>query len=188
MKRKIAITGGIGSGKSVVCHALRCLSYPVYDCDSRARELMDNSSYIRGRISSEISAEAINADGSINRPKLSAVVFSDAQKLQQLNALVHGAVRADFATWCASQTSQTIFVETAILYESGFDALVNEVWEITAPDRLRICRVERRSGLTAEEIQRRIDSQCSVCHNEHRIIVNDDTTPLLPQIFTLLKV
>lgn len=187
MKRRIAITGGIGSGKSVVCHALRCLGYPVYDCDSRARELMENSCHIRGRISTEISADAINADGSINRPKLSAAVFSDSQKLQQLNDLVHGAIRVDFATWCASQASQTLFVETAILYESGFDTLVNEVWEVTAPEPLRISRVRCRSGLSDDEIRQRMDSQNPEYHPNHNIIINDDTTPLLPQVFRLLK-
>ncbi len=116
MKRIIAITGGIGSGKSVVSHTLRCLGYPVYDCDSEARILMDNDSDIRQRISAEISAEAINADGTINRQKLSAIIFSDTGKLRQLNSIVHGAVRNLFVQWSLSSNEQTLFVETAILY------------------------------------------------------------------------
>lgn len=188
MKRIIAITGGIGSGKSVVCHALRCLGYPVYDCDSRARKLMDDDPDIRRRIAAEISVETISADGNIERAKLSAIVFSDSEKLKQLNAIVHGAVRNDFTAWSHSQSDETQFVETAILYESGFDALVNEVWEVTAPDQLRVSRVMRRSGLTEDEIKRRIDAQSKTCRPEHHIIVNDDFTPILPRIFRLLEV
>lgn len=188
MKRIIAITGGIGSGKSVVCHALRCLGYPVYDCDSRARELMNTDPEIPRRISEEISTEAINSDGTINRPKLSSIVFSNSEKLGLLNAIVHGTVRTDFINWSQSQSAQTLFVETAILYESGFNAHVNEVWEVTAPDRLRISRVKRRSGLTYDEIRQRINAQNKVRHPNHRLIVNNGTTPLLSQIFRLLEV
>ncbi len=187
MKRLIAITGGIGAGKSVVSHALRVMGYPVYDTDSAARRLMDADRAMRRRIAAEITSDALNPDGSLNRPALAAVVFANPEKLLRLNEIVHGAVRSDFLAWVEATPCQVLFVETAILYESRFDALVGEVWEVSAPDALRIERVKKRSGLTADEIRRRIDAQCAESRPSHRVIVNDDLTPVIPQILTLLS-
>ena len=187
MKRIVAVTGGIGAGKSVVCHALGALGYPVYDTDREARRLMDGSADIKRRIAETVSPDAIGADGSINRPALAAVVFADKVKLQLLNQIVHGAVRDDFLAWADSMKDNLLFVETAILYESGFDALVNEIWEVTAPESVRIARVMRRSGLSEAQIRERIAAQNAAPRAGHRLIENDDVTPLLPQILNLLS-
>lgn len=187
MKRIVAVTGGIGAGKSVVCHALTALGFPVYDTDRAARRLMDAGADIKRAIAETVTPDAIAPDGSINRPALAAVVFADTEKLGRLNRIVHGAVRSDFTNWANSLNCQTLFVETAILYESGFDALVDEVWEVTAPEQVRIERVERRSGLSAGEIKRRIDAQSKAPRPDHRIILNDGVTPLIPQILNLLS-
>lgn len=187
MKRIVAVTGGIGAGKSVVCHSLRALGYPVYDCDSEARRLMNSDKAMQARIVAEVTPKALNADGTLCRPAISACVFADTAKLQVLNSIVHGAVRADFLRWADSHGSSPLFVETAILYESGFDALVSEVWEVTAPAELRIARVERRSGLSREEITRRIAAQSSESRPSHRIIINDGITPVLSRILSLLS-
>lgn len=187
MKRIIAITGGIGAGKSVVSHLLRAMGFPVYDTDSSARSLMDSDDSMRRRIAAEVTPDALNPDGSLNRASLAAVVFADPDKLLLLNGIVHGAVRRDFLDWVDSRNGGILFVETAILYESGFDALVGEVWEVCAPNELRIARVMKRSGLTADEIQRRIDAQASCPRVSHRIIVNDGLHPVIPQILTLLS-
>ncbi|MDE7335624.1 MAG: dephospho-CoA kinase [Muribaculaceae bacterium] len=187
MKRIVAVTGGIGAGKSVVCHALTALGFPVYDTDLAARRLMDGSADIKRRIAEAVSPDAIGADGSINRPALAAVVFADKAKLQQLNLIVHGAVREDFVCWADSLKNNLLFVETAILYESGFDALVGEIWEVTAPVDVRIRRVMSRSGLSESQVRERIAAQSSAPRAGHRIIENDDVTPLIPQILTLLS-
>lgn len=186
MKRTVAITGGIGAGKSVVCHAVGSLGFPVYDCDSHARAIMEADSDIKKRIADEITPQALNDDNSLNRQAIAACVFSDPLKLKQLNAIVHAAVREHFTAWAGAQKSPLVFVETAILYESGFDRLVNEIWEVTAPTEIRIGQVMRRNGLSREEIERRIASQAPTGNRAHRIIVNDGRTPLIPQILQLL--
>lgn len=187
MKRITAITGGIGAGKSVVCHVVSAMGYPVYDCDSRARMLMDADCDMKRRISAEITPEAIDSDGKVNRACLAHCVFSNQSKLRRLNDIVHGAVRGDFARWADSQSSDRVFVETAILYESGFDSLVGEVWEVTAPLEERISRVQRRSGFSREEVESRIAAQTGEeAHPSHLLIENDGVTPLLPQIMKLL--
>lgn len=186
----IAVTGGIGSGKSVVCNVLRTLGYPVYDCDSRAKALMDADQEIKRRIASEITPSAIDADGRIDRKALSRIVFNDADKLNTLNAIVHSAVRADLRAWRKALKCDVCFVETAILYQSGLDREVEAVWEVTAPVDVRIARVQKRSGLTADEVRARIASQSFTPPTLHPLtypIINDGRTSLLQQIAALLR-
>ncbi len=175
-KMIVAITGGIGAGKSVVSHMLRAMGMPVYDCDAAARRLMDESCEIKRRIAGEISASAIAQDGSICR-----------QELSRLNAIVHGAVRVDLKMWMSRMDLPLIFVETAILYESGFDSMVDEIWEVTAPVEQRVHRVMVRSGLTEPQVRARIASQLAPSYPHHRIIDNSDSTPLIPQIINILN-
>ncbi len=181
----IAITGGIGSGKSVASKILATMGYPIYDCDSKAKVIMDREPDIHRRISDEIDRRCISGRG-IDRHLLSEIVFSDQDKLQKLNAIVHGAVREDIMRWSEEQKSDIAFVETAILYESGLDAMVAEVWEIFAPEEIRINRVIARSGLSVEEVKARINAQRSTevlsPHPIIRKLCNDGAEPLLPQI------
>ncbi len=186
-KMIVAITGGIGAGKSVVSHMLRAMGLPVYDCDAAARRLMDESCEIKRCIAGEISASAIAQDGSICRQELSSVVFADSEKLSRLNAIVHGAVREDLKMWISRMDLPLIFVETAILYESGFDSMVDEIWEVTAPVEQRVHRVMVRSGLTEPQVRARIASQLAPSYPHHRIIDNSDSTPLIPQIINILN-
>lgn len=186
----VAITGGIGAGKSVVSRVLAVMGYPVYDCDTRARILMDTSDDIKAVIFREIAAEAI-VDNAIDRKILSQVVFGDLSKLEKLNAIVHRRVRDDISQWVARQHSDTVFVETAILYQSGLDRMVDEVWEVVAPMELRIDRVMKRSALTRQEVKARIESQDSFepgrLHPSVHRVINDGDMALLPQILLLLQ-
>lgn len=190
-QRLIAITGGIGCGKSVVSNILRALEYSVYDCDSEAKRLMNDSNYIKSEISKKISCEAIALDGSINRPVLAKIVFNDQKLLSQLNSIVHSAVKNDIINWTKQhQTQHTLFVETAILYQSGINLFVDEVWEVQAPIDLRINRVILRNNTTAEDVKSRINSQqCNIekLHDNTKYIVNDNIKPILPQILNLIK-
>lgn len=181
----IAITGGIGAGKSVVSRVLRSLGFEVYDCDSQARRLQDSDLEMRRRIAEEVCPDALDSEGNLNRAALAQCVFSDSAKLAALNRIVHSAVAADLLariSEAAERGADMFFVETAILYESGFDRMVSEVWEVTSPEEIRIERVKARSGLSAEEVKARIAAQSRAEHNHHHIIKNDGKTPILPQI------
>lgn len=185
--RIIAITGGIGAGKSVVSRILATLGYTVYDCDSRAKTLMDSSDAIKSRIAAEIAAEAV-VDGIIRRDVLAAIVFSDPALLQRLNDIVHRHVRHDIAL--ESNRTPLLFIETAILYESGLDRMVDSVWEVTAPEEIRVSRIVSRNGCSAAEARARIESQrrsSDRCHHSVHTIVNDGIEPLLPRVLELLK-
>lgn len=191
----IAISGGIGSGKSVAARVLRVLGFEVYDTDVRAKQLMDGSADLKRTIADEICREAILADGRIDRVALAAAVFASDTALARLNELVHGLVLDDLSS-CAAQTAANggavLFVETALLYESGLDKMVDEVWEVTAPEELRVRRVLRRNpGMTEAQIRARIDAQSrTVPVSPHPCvcrIVNDDLTPVLPQLLALVE-
>ncbi|MBO5779665.1 MAG: dephospho-CoA kinase [Muribaculaceae bacterium] len=187
----IAISGGIGSGKSVVARMLRTMGYLVYDCDVEAKRLMDSSPAIKLCIANEISADAIAANGSIDRQQLSAIVFSDKAKLELLNSIVHGAVKDDLTEWSArNATHSPLFVETAILYQSGLDKLVDRVIEVVANDAVRIERVCHRNSMSEAEVLKRIESQRIDVKNPHPnvdTIDNNGSEAVLPQLLDFLK-
>ncbi|MDE7426808.1 MAG: dephospho-CoA kinase [Muribaculaceae bacterium] len=187
------ICGGIGSGKSVVSRILLCMGFPVYDCDSRARQIIDTDPDIHRLLCEHIHPEAV-IDGKVNRPRIAAVVFSDDRLLQQLNSITHTAVLNDLSHWlatCRATQAQHAFVETAIPFSSGLVKLVDTLWVVTAPQELRITRVMNRNGMTYEQVMARISAQDSEyapldSFASHATIVNDMCAPLLPQIHGLL--
>ena len=184
----IAISGGIGSGKSVVSRVLTTMGYDVYDCDSHARSIMDNDKTLQQRIATDICSEAV-VDDRIDRKRLSEVVFNDSEALQRLNSLVHQAVKDDIAAWASQRDRSPLFIETAILYQSGIDMMADEVWEVTAPSQLRLQRAVGR-GMDEDDARSRMtiqdEYQAGRCHHNVRSIVNDGNTAVLPQLLSLL--
>lgn len=189
--RLIAVTGGIGSGKSVVSTILRALGYDVYDCDSRAKSIVDRDPEIKTRIRSEISADCVDAEGNVRRDRLAEIVFADSSALSRLNSIVHSAVRSDLRRRAAESDSEVLFVETAILYQSDIDLMVDEVWGVVAPEELRVARVISRNGLSRAQVKARIEAQDSFIsdrrHKKEKEIINDEILPVLPQIEGLIK-
>ncbi len=185
----IAITGGIGSGKSVVSRILTTLGHPVYDTDSRAKELMTSSQNVIKELTQTFGA-SIYTNRGLNKTKLSEIVFNDENALNQLNSIVHPAVKADFLKWIHSQQGRNVvFVETALLYTGRFDQIVDSIWKITAPVPLRVERVKKRNQASEENILKRINAQVAELRNNPKdcIIENDGQKPLIPQVFHWLK-
>lgn len=190
MKNKpvaVGITGGIGCGKSVVSKMLRTMGYKVYDTDSEAKRLMSESDVIKERLVREITEEALMPDGSLNRAAISRKVFSDSVRLAALNEIVHEAVRKDVERWIDScRDEKLIFMECAIIHQSGLDKYMSAIIEVDAPEELRISRVMKRNGLTREQVIGRMQSQTQEkelsADSVHLMAINDDVTPLLPQI------
>lgn len=187
--RLIAITGGIGSGKSIISDILRAMGHKVYDCDTRAKALMDTDESIKNDLIDLISIDAVRNDRTIDRKLLSEIVFNDPDALSRLNSIVHKAVRADLRRWRDTSFDKTVWVETAILYASRLDREVDEVWEVTAPTELRVQRVMKRNSMSREQVLARISSQSTTAAQLHpltKAIVNDGVEPVLPQILSLL--
>ncbi len=188
----IAITGGIGSGKSVVARMLQVMGYEVYDCDSRAKSLMVLDPDVRQQLVQAFGQETYLPDGSINRQHLSAVAFADNRALWRLNGIVHPATAHDIQRWANEQAAigaKLAFVETALLRTAGLTELVDAVWHVTAPADVRIHRVMSRSGLTVAQVRDRMAAQSAeetIASGEHAII-NDGATAVMPQISLLLS-
>ena len=193
-RRITVIAGGIGSGKSTVARVVRAMGYEVYDCDSRAKNLMDSSSEIHSALAAEISPDVVT-DGMINRSRLSELVFSDSVLLETLNRIVHTHVKEDIRRWMSQRArfarNGRLFIETALLYESGLDRMADDVWLVDAPDEIRVDRVMKRNAMTRNQVENRIAAQRRTCpekpHSRISIIANDGFHPILPRISRLLE-
>lgn len=157
---KIGVTGGIGSGKSTVCELLRDRGVAVYDSDSRAKQLMAESEALREQLIATFGAECYNAEG-LDRAFLASKVFGNEEALQQLNSIVHPAVRADFQAWAEQQQSPYVVLESAILFEAGFETEVDATLAVMAPMPMRLERTMARDGVDKESVMRRMEHQLS---------------------------
>lgn len=187
----IAISGGIGSGKSVVAGIVQVMGHPVYDCDSRAKALMNTDDELRKQLVEAFGQDTYLPDGRLNREHLSKVAFGDNEALSRLNAIVHPATIKDIRRWTAEQASNgatVAFIETAILRTSKLDNVVDDVWHVTAPAEVRIQRVMSRSGMTTEQVQDRIAAQQAedLVDDSEKVIINDGRTAILPQVMQLI--
>jgi len=187
----IAITGGIGSGKSVVARMVQVMGFQVYDCDSKAKSIMTDCPEVRLQLEQAFGKDTFLADGSINRQHLSSMAFADNDALAKLNGIVHPATARDLCQWSQQQAkhgASLAFVETALLHTAKLDQVVDGVWHVTAPTQIRIKRVMARSGLTAQQVEARIRSQIDedLPVDGESVINNDGDTALLPQVLQLL--
>ena len=171
---KIGITGGIGSGKSTVCALLKERGVAVYDSDAEAKRLMAESADLRAALVKAFGEECYNAEG-LNRAYLASKVFGDVEALTRLNAIVHPAVKEDFRAWAGRQSGAYVVLESAILFESGFDAEVDATLAVLAPLEERVRRAMARDGVEREQILSRISHQMSddeLHRRANRTIVN----------------
>ena len=184
----VAISGGIGSGKSVVSHLLTLLGYSVYDCDSRAKLLMNRSEDVKRELREAFGDDVITHQGMVNRDVLSKIIFGNAEALKKVNSIVHPRVVAEIMSLAGKCSDEYFFFETALPQESGLDKLADAVWLVTAPVEKRIARVIKRSGLTREQVMARIASQdySNIKNNRVEYIINDENKSLTNQLLTLL--
>ena len=143
---KVGLTGGIGCGKSYVADLLRRQHISVYDTDKEAKRLMMESATIRQGLVDRIGERAYTPDGALNRELIASYLFASPLHAERINRLVHPVVQDDFLQWVDKQNGSLVVMECAILYESGFDRLVDEVLLVRAPGKSlhRACHETRR--------------------------------------------
>ena len=191
--RLIGLAGGIGSGKSVISRILRQKGYQVYDCDTRARYLMENSQIIKSRIRDEISADVTDGSLPIDRRRLAEIVFHDKKMLKCLNEIVHGVVRDDVRRTVESTLEKILFVEAAVMAQSGLADICDEIWIVEAPVQQRIERVMTRDSINRDAVDARIKSQEEEAEllisygAKLKVVRNDSIHSLLLQLDELLK-
>lgn len=187
---RVGITGGIGSGKSVVCRLFALLGIPVYDSDYRAKYVMAHDPVLRQQLRRAFGDKVYDAQGLLDRPYLAALVFNQPQQLALLNSLVHPRVAADFAAWCtAAPPAPYLLKEAALMFESEAHKQVQRIITVSAPEALRIARVlQRDPHRQAADVQAIIDKQLPEAARQSRadyVIVNDDCHLVIPQVLAI---
>ena len=169
MNKIIGLTGGIGSGKTMVAEYIKSLGIPVYIADDEARELMASDKIIDA-VSSAFGKEIINKN-KLNREKLAQLVFNNPEKLHKLNSIIHPEVKKHFDAWVEShKDSPFVFKEAAILFESGSYKYCDAIITITCPLETRLKRVMERDKTDRESVFKRIQNQWT---DEQRIAKSD---------------
>ena len=187
----IGLTGGIGSGKSTIAQGLRQMGYAVYDTDSEAKRLIVEDENVRTQMV-QLFGNEVYANGVYQTALVAQRVFTDRSLLAQLNAIVHPAVRADILRWATMQDSPSFrkglgvgicFVECAILYQAGFDALCDKVVAVTAPEEVRLARVLARDHSRIDKVRARMRAQ-EVERDIERadIVINNDGKASIPTL------
>ena len=187
----IGITGGMGSGKSIVAALLTVYGIPVYDADSESKRLLLTSPTIRRGLIDLLGADIYSPDGTtLRRARMASLIFADPNLLARVNAIIHPEVGRDFDAWRARLTTSVCAMESAILFESGFDRRANLRLMVYAPEAIRLQRVMARDNTTEAAARQRMQRQWP---DERKIalsdavITNDGRAALIPQVEAFVK-
>lgn len=189
MMIRVGLTGGIGSGKSTLARFFSLLGVPVYYADLKARYLMENNAKLKTGISTLFGDKAYPDGNVLDRQFIADKVFSDKILLEKLNAMVHPFVRQDYIDWL-EQNNDSVYsiIESAILFESGFDRFTDKTLLIWAPAKLRVARVCKRDNTTARKVIERIKTQSDQDDLKNKVdlyIINDDQMAVIPQVLQI---
>lgn len=189
---QVGITGGIGSGKSLVCKIFQCLGVPTYDADSRAKYLMTTDTILIEQIKKEFGYLAYNPNGVLNRNYLAEKVFNDTAQLKKLNSLVHPRVGLDYSQWVENNSgSAYVIKESALLFESGSASGLDKIITVYAPEEVRVQRVTKRdTHRTAQSVKEVIQNQMNEEEKRDKadfVILNNDSSLVIPQVLELHK-
>ena len=188
----IGITGGIGSGKSLICKIFSMMNIPIYDADSRAKYLINNDLFLKNSIKTLLGKNAYLPTGKYNRKWVASQVFNNPDLLKQLNSLVHPCVHKDSHDWVKKYSKSPFLIyEAALMKAAGDNNMFDKVIVINAPINLRIQRIQVRDKRSEQEIKDIIARQIS---DEERlkiadyVIENDDKEPVLEQVLELYEI
>jgi dephospho-CoA kinase len=183
--KRIGLTGGIGSGKSTIAEVFKTLGVPVFIADEEARRIQNEDAVVKQKIQ-ELLGNVYESDGTLNRKRVAELVFGNPSLLEQLNQIVHPAVKKAFEDFVSrNKTAPYVIREAAILFESGTYRDLDAVITVVAPEEIRVQRVMQRDGIGAEEVRKRILAQWSDEEKVRRsqyVIVNDGRQMVIPVI------
>ena len=186
---RVGVTGGIGSGKTTVCRIFEQLGIPVYYADERAKALMVEDRRLIGKVKKLFGDGAYLPDGSLNRKWIAGIVFQDAAKLEQLNAIVHPAVMKDGEKWHNGQSNLPYTIkESALLFEIGSEIFYDKTVAVYAPKEVRVQRAMQRDSLTRAAVEARMARQMDdekKAQLADYVIINDGKKLLIPQVLDI---
>jgi len=183
----VGLSGGIGSGKTVISYIFVTLGIPVFYADEAVKSLYDTDGDLRYALTGLLGSN-IYKDGHLQRQRMASLIFTDEALRQKVNALTHPKVIQQFEQWAQQQQSPYVVLEAAILFESGSDKKVDYTIAVTAPEALRITRAMQRDNATEEEVKSRMKQQWNDEQRNRKanfIIMNDNKQALLPQVITI---
>lgn len=187
---KLGVTGGIGSGKSLVCSIISAMGYPVFNADLEARQIVDTDPIVVCLIKNLFGSD-IYINNQLNRKRVAEIAFSNQEMLEKLNSIIHPAVAAHFGSWVdKNKMRKLVVMEAAILFESGAFQGVDRIISVIAPKEVRIQRVFERDGLDKDSIINRMNSQLpqeEIIKRSDYIIDNDGVKLILPQIVRVIN-
>lgn len=189
MALHVGITGNIGSGKSTVCRLFEILGIPVYYADIRAKELLNTDSEIISKVKQLLGADVYDLNNKLNRKKVAELVFANPELLKKYNAIIHPAVLQDGSSWMQQfEEKPYTLKEAALLFESGAYQQLDKIICVTAPEKIRITRVQKRDNVSENEVLQRMQNQWSeekkTAASDY-IITNDGTSLLIPQVMEI---
>lgn len=187
---QVGVTGGIGSGKSLVCRIFQSLGVAVYNADNRAKELMTIDPVLVEQIKKEFGAKAYFSDGKVNRDFIAQAVFGASDQLEKLNHFVHPRVLVDYAKWVEGRQNESYVIkEAALIFEAGSSSGLDTIIVVFAPEALRLKRVLQRDAHRSEK------DILNIFHNQmpeeeklkraDAVIVNDESRLVIPQVLKL---
>ena len=181
---KVGLTGGIGSGKSMVSKIIEAMGYSVFNSDEQAKELSDAHPKIRQALI-KLLGDEVYIESSLNRPFLASKIFNDKSLLQKVNEIIHPRVRLAFQNFSKKNNKELVFNEAAILIETGAHENFDKMILVTAPEEVRINRVMNRDKCSRDEVLQRLSKQWTDDKKKDFadiIINNDGVTPLVKQV------
>ncbi|MDR3704525.1 MAG: dephospho-CoA kinase [Paludibacteraceae bacterium] len=187
---KIGITGGIGSGKTIISSLLKGMGYPVFDADTESKRLCNEYEPLKQKLTVAFGKEIYDNTGQLNKAAFATIIFNDPRKLQLANSIIHPQVIEAFLAWAACNQSKLVFVESAILLECALESQVDKIVVVTAPEDVRIQRVMSREGVGAEAVKARMKNQLPEPQRLAKadyVISNDYVTPVIPQVEEMLQ-
>jgi dephospho-CoA kinase len=188
---RVGITGGIGSGKTTVCHMFEALGIPVYYADDWAKWLISHDAAVKKGIVEIFGPQAYSPEGDYNRLFVAGVVFEDKEKLAALNALVHPAVERHSRQWHERQSGSGVpyaLKEAALMIESGSHKFLDYLIVVTAPEALRVQRVVQRDDVSEDQVRARMTNQLPEAEKVKLadfVIINDGVQMLIPQVWRI---
>ena len=187
---KIGITGGIGSGKSVVARLFALHGIPVYIADTQAKLLMNTSDEIKKALIGMFGTSIYTSSDGLDRKKMASLIFTDKRLLQKVNEVIHPVVIKDFLRWAEGQKTKICLMESAILFESGMDKLMERTVLVSASMEERIQRAMLRDQSDRKAITDRLQNQQpdeEKAKLVHHVILNDNSRSLIAQVEELLQ-
>lgn len=189
--KKIGITGGIGSGKTIICDVFKLLGVSVFHADHVARDLQQNDNNVKNALIGLFGSNIYNSDGTLDRTSIARLIFNDKDLMQKVNQIIHPAVREKFSNWTADHESEDyLLYEAAILFESGYYKELDLNILVLADEEIRIKRVMQRDDISEQAVRERIRNQMP---DEEKIsladyvLENNEKQLLIPQILELDK-